>query len=74
MSDMGGNKQTVSQRKLSEQNVNDILSKLTKCSVCSEIFSIGLSRERVRQVGLVALEKLKKAAKTRKMEAMLLKH
>ncbi|KAJ1411939.1 Winged helix-like DNA-binding domain superfamily [Sesbania bispinosa] len=35
---------------------------------------IGLSRERVRQVGLVALEKLKHAARKRQMEAMLLKH
>lgn len=35
---------------------------------------IGLSRERVRQVGLVALEKLKHAARKREMEAMLLKH
>uniref|UniRef100_A0A803R1S3 RNA polymerase sigma-70 domain-containing protein n=1 Tax=Cannabis sativa TaxID=3483 RepID=A0A803R1S3_CANSA len=34
---------------------------------------IGLSRERVRQVGLVALEKLKHAARRRKMEAMLVK-
>ncbi|XP_075650300.1 RNA polymerase sigma factor sigA isoform X1 [Castanea sativa] len=35
---------------------------------------IGLSRERVRQVGLVALEKLKHAARMRKMEAMLVKY
>ncbi|OVA18378.1 RNA polymerase sigma-70 [Macleaya cordata] len=35
---------------------------------------IGLSRERVRQVGLVALEKLKHAARRRKLEAMLVKH
>ncbi|KAK7263961.1 hypothetical protein RJT34_31561 [Clitoria ternatea] len=35
---------------------------------------IGLSRERVRQVGLVALEKLKHAARKKEMEAMLLKH
>ncbi|CAH8307534.1 unnamed protein product [Eruca vesicaria subsp. sativa] len=35
---------------------------------------IGLSRERVRQVGLVALEKLKHAARKRKMEAMVLKN
>ncbi|XP_004499502.1 RNA polymerase sigma factor sigA-like isoform X1 [Cicer arietinum] len=35
---------------------------------------IGLSRERVRQVGLVALEKLKHEARKREMEAMLLKH
>ncbi|CAL0334276.1 unnamed protein product [Lupinus luteus] len=33
---------------------------------------IGLSRERVRQVGLVALEKLKHAARKREMGAMLL--
>ncbi|CAL0329398.1 unnamed protein product [Lupinus luteus] len=33
---------------------------------------IGLSRERVRQVGLVALEKLKHAARHKDMEAMLL--
>jgi RNA polymerase primary sigma factor len=32
-----------------------------------------LSRERVRQVGLLALEKLKHAARKRKMEAMVLK-
>ncbi|CAL9781370.1 unnamed protein product [Musa acuminata subsp. burmannicoides] len=31
----------------------------------------GLSRERVRQVGLVAMEKLKHAARRRKLEAML---
>ncbi|KAL2897726.1 RNA polymerase sigma factor sigA [Bienertia sinuspersici] len=35
---------------------------------------IGLSRERVRQVGLVALEKLKNAARKRRMEALLVKH
>ncbi|XP_043695054.1 RNA polymerase sigma factor sigA [Telopea speciosissima] len=35
---------------------------------------IGLSRERVRQVGLVALEKLKHAARKRNLEAMLVKH
>lgn len=35
---------------------------------------IGLSRERVRQVGLVAMEKLKYAAKRRRLEAMLVKH
>lgn len=35
---------------------------------------IGLSRERVRQVGLVALEKLKHAARKRNMDAMLVKH
>ncbi|KNA09828.1 hypothetical protein SOVF_149960 [Spinacia oleracea] len=35
---------------------------------------IGLSRERVRQVGLVALEKLKHAARKRRMEALLVKH
>ncbi|GMI88771.1 RNApolymerase sigma subunit 2, sigma factor A, RNA POLYMERASE SIGMA SUBUNIT 1 [Hibiscus trionum] len=34
---------------------------------------IGLSRERVRQIGLVALEKLKTTAAKNKMEAMLLK-
>ncbi|XP_068661376.1 RNA polymerase sigma factor sigA-like isoform X1 [Aristolochia californica] len=34
---------------------------------------IGLSRERVRQVGLVALEKLKHAARKRHLEAMLVK-
>ncbi|XP_027103410.1 RNA polymerase sigma factor sigA isoform X2 [Coffea arabica] len=32
---------------------------------------IGLSRERVRQVGLVALEKLKYAARKRRLEAMI---
>ncbi|MQL99216.1 hypothetical protein Taro_031936 [Colocasia esculenta] len=35
---------------------------------------IGLSRERVRQVGLIALEKLKHAARKRELEAMLVKH
>ncbi|KAJ6951871.1 hypothetical protein NC653_041120 [Populus alba x Populus x berolinensis] len=35
---------------------------------------MGLSRERVRQVGLVALEKLKHAARKRNTEAMLVKH
>ncbi|KAK6794793.1 hypothetical protein RDI58_008246 [Solanum bulbocastanum] len=34
---------------------------------------IGLSRERVRQVGLVALEKLKHAARRRQLDAMLIK-
>uniref|UniRef100_A0A1D1XZQ1 RNA polymerase sigma factor rpoD n=1 Tax=Anthurium amnicola TaxID=1678845 RepID=A0A1D1XZQ1_9ARAE len=34
----------------------------------------GLSRERVRQVGLVALEKLKHAARKKGLEAMLVKH
>ncbi|CAL1412248.1 unnamed protein product [Linum trigynum] len=47
----------------------------TKCLTWEDISKrIGLSRERVRQVGLVALEKLKLAARKRKMEAMLLKH
>ncbi|KAG6571215.1 RNA polymerase sigma factor sigA, partial [Cucurbita argyrosperma subsp. sororia] len=46
-----------------------------ECLTWEEISKrIGLSRERVRQIGLVAWEKLKKAAKTRQMEAMLLKH
>lgn len=35
------------------------------------ILRIGLSRERVRQVGLVALEKLKHAARKRQLDAML---
>ncbi|XP_057766933.1 RNA polymerase sigma factor sigA [Salvia miltiorrhiza] len=35
---------------------------------------MGLSRERVRQVGLVALEKLKHAARKTGLEAMLLQH
>ncbi|KAI8018470.1 RNA polymerase sigma factor sigA [Camellia lanceoleosa] len=35
---------------------------------------IGLSRERVRQVGLLALQKLKHAARKRRLEAMLVKH
>ncbi|KAK3005910.1 hypothetical protein RJ639_016008, partial [Escallonia herrerae] len=35
---------------------------------------IGLSRERVRQVGLVALEKLKHAAKKRRLDDMLVKY
>lgn len=35
---------------------------------------MGLSRERVRQVGLVALEKLKHAAKKTNLEAMLVEH
>ncbi|KAK3020335.1 hypothetical protein RJ639_046547 [Escallonia herrerae] len=35
---------------------------------------IGLSRERVRQVGLVALEKLKHAARKRRLDAMLVKY
>ncbi|XP_059304321.1 RNA polymerase sigma factor sigA-like isoform X2 [Lycium ferocissimum] len=34
---------------------------------------IGLSRERVRQVGLVALEKLKHAARKRRLDAILIK-
>ncbi|XP_077242337.1 RNA polymerase sigma factor sigA-like [Tasmannia lanceolata] len=35
---------------------------------------IGLSRERVRQVGLVSLEKLKHAARKRRLDAILVKH
>ncbi|XP_010266387.1 PREDICTED: RNA polymerase sigma factor sigA-like [Nelumbo nucifera] len=35
---------------------------------------IGLSRERVRQVGLVALEKLKHAARKKRLDTMLVKH
>ncbi|CAJ1934135.1 unnamed protein product [Sphenostylis stenocarpa] len=35
---------------------------------------MGLSRERVRQVGLVAVEKLKHVARKRELEAMLLNH
>ncbi|KAL3629096.1 hypothetical protein CASFOL_026318 [Castilleja foliolosa] len=35
---------------------------------------MGLSRERVRQVGLVALEKLKHAARKRRLDAMLVQH
>jgi hypothetical protein len=42
--------------------------------ICAIFFSMGLSRERVRQVGLVALEKLKHAARKRNTEAMLVKH
>ncbi|XP_064961270.1 RNA polymerase sigma factor sigA-like [Musa acuminata AAA Group] len=34
----------------------------------------GLSRERVRQVGLIAMEKLKHVARRRKLEAVLVKH
>ncbi|XP_073011579.1 RNA polymerase sigma factor sigA isoform X1 [Typha latifolia] len=34
----------------------------------------GLSRERIRQVGLVAMEKLKHAARKRRLKAMLVKH
>ncbi|KAF7835577.1 RNA polymerase sigma factor sigA isoform X1 [Senna tora] len=46
-----------------------------ECLTWEEISKrIGLSRERVRQVGLVALEKLKHAARKKEMEAMLLKH
>ncbi|KAF5735292.1 putative RNA polymerase sigma factor rpoD [Tripterygium wilfordii] len=46
-----------------------------KCLTWEDISKrIGLSRERVRQVGLVALEKLKNAARKRNMEAMLMKH
>ncbi|RRT81981.1 hypothetical protein B296_00020338 [Ensete ventricosum] len=37
-------------------------------------FRVGLSRERVRQVGLVAMEKLKHVARRRKLEAVLVKH
>ncbi|KAL6001799.1 hypothetical protein ACLOJK_041777 [Asimina triloba] len=37
------------------------------------MYRIGLSRERVRQIGLAALEKLKNAAREQKMEAMLIK-
>lgn len=35
---------------------------------------MGLSRERVRQIGLVALEKLKHAARKTNLEAMLVEH
>ncbi|GKD35822.1 RNA polymerase sigma factor sigA, partial [Tanacetum coccineum] len=35
---------------------------------------MGLSRERVRQVGLVALEKLKHAARKTNLEAMLVEY
>lgn len=46
-----------------------------ECLTWEEISKrIGLSRERVRQVGLVAFEKLKHAARKRKVEAMLVKH
>lgn len=46
-----------------------------ECMTWEEISKrIGLSRERVRQVGLVALEKLKHAARNRRMEALLVKH
>lgn len=37
-------------------------------------FRIGLSRERVRQVGLVSLEKLKHAARKKRLDAVLVKH
>nr|QKY65016.1 plastidic RNA polymerase sigma-subunit 1 [Passiflora oerstedii] len=47
----------------------------TDCLTWEDISKgMGLSRERVRQVGLVALEKLKHAARKRNMEAMLVKH
>ncbi|GMP93225.1 hypothetical protein CsSME_00043155 [Camellia sinensis var. sinensis] len=39
-----------------------------------KLVRIGLSRERVRQIGLVALEKLKHAARKRRLEAMLMNH
>ncbi|CAN1246432.1 RNA polymerase sigma factor sigA [Linum grandiflorum] len=46
-----------------------------KCLTWEDISKrIGLSRERVRQVGLVAFEKLKLAARTKKMDALLVKH
>ncbi|XP_045828856.1 RNA polymerase sigma factor sigA [Trifolium pratense] len=46
-----------------------------KCLTWEEISKrIGLSRERVRQVGLVALEKLKHAARKKELEAMLFEH
>lgn len=46
-----------------------------ECLTWEEISKrIGLSRERVRQVGLVALEKLKHAARKGRMEALLIKH
>ncbi|XP_057969958.1 RNA polymerase sigma factor sigA isoform X1 [Malania oleifera] len=46
-----------------------------ECLTWEEISKrIGLSRERVRQVGLVALEKLKHAARKRRLEAMLVKN
>lgn len=39
-----------------------------------QLYRIGLSRERVRQVGLVALEKLKHGARKKELEAMLVQH
>jgi RNA polymerase primary sigma factor len=35
------------------------------------ILRFGLSRERVRQVGLIAMEKLKHAARRKNLEALL---
>jgi RNA polymerase primary sigma factor len=34
-------------------------------------FRFGLSRERVRQVGLIAMEKLKHATRRKKLDALL---
>ncbi|KAH7668813.1 Sigma3 and sigma4 domains of RNA polymerase sigma factors protein [Dioscorea alata] len=46
----------------------------TECHTWEDISrKFGLSRERVRQVGLVALEKLKLAARKRQLDAMLIK-
>ncbi|XP_028088797.1 RNA polymerase sigma factor sigA-like [Camellia sinensis] len=39
-----------------------------------KLVRIGLSRDRVRHIGLVALEKLKHAARKRRLEAMLMNH
>lgn len=46
-----------------------------KCLTWEDISKrIGLSRERVRQVGLVSLEKLKHAARKKRLDAVLVKH
>ncbi|KAG6478285.1 hypothetical protein ZIOFF_061720 [Zingiber officinale] len=47
----------------------------SECHTWEEIGKqFGLSRERVRQVGLVSMEKLKHVARRRRLEAMLMNH
>lgn len=57
-----------------EEMLIDALHALPDIFCCLWGSRIGLSRERVRQVGLVALEKLKHAARKRRLDAMLVHH
>ncbi|KAI7749326.1 hypothetical protein M8C21_023661, partial [Ambrosia artemisiifolia] len=54
-----------------KEEVRNLIKKTLDLNICITCAMKGLSRERVRQVGLVALEKLKHAARNTNLAAML---